>query len=91
MMDRFFDNYVMTPDAGCRSTICGLAEARDPYGVATGGAARGRLSLALTALAWLLTAAPSASLTGAAAPALFYADRVHGIDGAFPQALSRQV
>lgn len=86
MLDRFFDNYVMTPMQALVFDVLRPAEHRDPYGV---NQARTLLD---TAYAWL-----DAHLAGrawaaggdftladcAAAPALFYADWTHPIDAAF--------
>lgn len=85
-MDRFFDNYVMTPMMRIVFDQIRAAEDRDPLGVAE---ARALLD---TAYQWL-----DARLAGkewacggdfsmadcAAAPSLFYADWVHEIDAAF--------
>lgn len=82
MMDRFFDNYVMTPMQRIVFDSLRPAEARDPHGV---GEARTMLD---TAYRWLddtmktreWAAAGVFSLADcAAAPALFYADWVHPI------------
>jgi glutathione S-transferase len=87
MMDRFFDNYVMTPmQKIVADRIRGAAD-RDPQGVAE---ARETLD---TAYRWLddamrgrwWAASDGFSLADcAAAPALFYADWAHPIDEAFP-------
>jgi glutathione S-transferase len=86
MMDRFFDNYVMTPmQKIVFDRICAV-ENRDPFGVAQ---ARATLD---TAYRWLdgaiagreWAAGGAFSLADcAAAPSLFYADWVHPIDEAF--------
>jgi glutathione S-transferase len=87
MMDRFFDNYVMTPMQKIVFDHIREPQDRDPYGVAE---ARAMLDAAYQ---WL-----DARLAGrewacdgefgmadcAAAPSLFYADWVHEIDVAFP-------
>jgi len=82
MMDRFFDNYVMTPMTRIVFDALRPADARDPRGVAE---ARDLLD---TAYRWLdermadreWAAAGVFSLADcAAAPALFYADWVHPI------------
>jgi glutathione S-transferase len=87
MMDRFFDNYVMTPMQKIVADRIRPAEHRDPRGVVE---ARGMLD---TAYRWLdgairgreWAAADTFSLADcAAAPALFYADWVHPIGEAFP-------
>jgi glutathione S-transferase len=86
MMDRFFDNYVMTPMQQIVANSLRPAESRDPYGVAQ---ARTLLD---TAYRWLdgtmrgrqWAAGDSFSLADcAAAPALFYADWAHPIGEAF--------
>jgi glutathione S-transferase len=86
MLDRFFDNYISTPqqkvvfDRLCPEAV------RDPHGV---GKARAMLE---TAYAWLdermatreWAASPDFSLADcAAAPFLFYADWTHPIDARF--------
>jgi glutathione S-transferase len=82
MMDRFFDNYVMTPMQKIVLDAIRAAADRDPAGVAD---ARSLLDVAYRWLDGALTgrewAAGSAfSLADcAAAPALFYADWVHPI------------
>ena len=86
MMDRFFDNYVMTPQQRIVFDAIRPAEHRDPYGAAE---ARAMLD---TAYRWLdgemagreWAAGESFSLADcAAAPALFYADWTHPIGEAF--------
>jgi glutathione S-transferase len=85
-MDRFFDNYVSTPQQRIVFDSIRAAEDRDPYGVAE---ARAMLE---TAYRWLdgalagreWAAGGAFSLADcAAAPALFYADWTHPIDAAF--------
>jgi len=85
MMDRVFDNYVMTPMQKFTFDLLRPAESRDPYGVQQ---ARDMLD---TSYAWLDGAlAGKTWATGdaftladcAAAPALFYADWVHEIPAA---------
>lgn len=87
LMDRFFDNYVMTPMQKIVFDCIRAEDARDPAGVAQ---AREMLD---TAYGWLDTvmagrkwaAGDSFSLGDcAAAPALFYADWVHPIGDASP-------
>jgi glutathione S-transferase len=82
MLDRVFDNHVMTPATAIVADAIRPEEARDPYGVAK---ARGALD---TIYAWLDQAlagrawAASDVFTladAAAAPSLFYADWVHPI------------
>ena len=86
MRDRFFDNYVMNPQARLVFDLLRPEESRDPYGVAQ---ARATLD---TAYAWLdaqmaartWAAGEEFSLADcAAAPALFYADWSHPIDPRF--------
>ncbi len=86
MMDRFFDNYVMTPMQSIVSDALRPEGSRDAYGVTQ---AREQLD---TAYAWLdecmneseWAAGEDFSLADcAAAPALFYADWTHPIDEAF--------
>lgn len=87
MLDRIFDNYVMTPMTAIVFEALRPAEHRDPYGVEQ---ARSMLD---TAYAWLNAqmagrewAAPDAFTLAdcAAAPALFYADWVHPLADRFP-------
>ena len=87
-LDRFFDNYVMTPMQKIVFDSIRPAESRDEYGVAE---ARALLD---TAYRWLDdTIADREWATGgafsladcAAAPSLFYADWVHRIDESFPR------
>ena len=82
MLDRFFDNYVMTPQGKFVFNALRPAESRDPYGVEE---ARRMLD---TSYAWLdRRMAGRRWATGddftladcAAAPALFYADWTHRI------------
>jgi glutathione S-transferase len=86
MMDRFFDNYVSTPQQRIVFDSIRAADDRDPYGVAE---ARAMLE---SAYRWLddrmagreWAAGNAFSLADcAAAPALFYADWTHPIDQAF--------
>lgn len=86
MIDRFFDNYVMTPMQAIVFDHLRPAESRDPYGVA-----RARRLLD-DAYRWLDGTMAGREWAGgadftladcAAAPSLFYADWVHGIDAAF--------
>ena len=87
MMDRIFDNYVMTPMQKPVADRLRPEEHRDPYGV---DEARGMLD---RIYAWLDTRlAPQCWATGesftladcAAAPALFYADWTHPIGPQYP-------
>jgi glutathione S-transferase len=86
MMDRFFDNYIMTPQQKVVFNALRPEEDRDPYGVTE---AREMLD---TAYAWLdevmtyrkWAAGGAFSLADcAAAPALFYADWTHPIPEQF--------
>lgn len=85
-MDRFFDNYVMTPAQTIVGDSLRASEHRDSYGV---DAARRQLD---NAYRWLdKTIAQREWATGerftladcAAAPSLFYADWTHAIDASF--------
>lgn len=87
MMDRFFDNYVMSPMQKIVSDSIRSPEARDPQGIRE---ARAQLS---TSYAWLegvmkerkWAAGGTFGLADcAAAPSLFYADWVHPIDASYP-------
>lgn len=86
MMDRFFDNYVMTPMQAIVFDHLRPADARDPFGVAR---ARAKLDGAYRWLDGTLAGRHWASGDAfsladcAAAPSLFYADWVHEIDAAF--------
>jgi glutathione S-transferase len=86
MMDRVFDNYVMTPQGRCVFDAMRAPEARDAQGVAE---AKAMLD---TVYAWLdermagrtWAVADSFSLADCAAgPALFYADWTHAIAARF--------
>lgn len=86
MMDRFFDNYVMTPMQKIVFDSIRPADDRDAYGVDEAS------RMLDTAYRWLdgrmagreWAAGKDFSLADcAAAPALFYADWVHGIDRQF--------
>jgi glutathione S-transferase len=90
MMDRFFDNYVMTPMQKIVVDALRATEQRDRRGVAD---ARALLD---TAYRWLDAALRREWAAGdafsladcAAAPALFYADWAHPIGEAFPRVLA---
>jgi len=82
MLDRFFDNYVMTPQGKCVFNAIRPADARDPFGVAEAQ------TILDTAYAWLdermagreWAVGDTFSLADcAAAPSLFYADWTHAI------------
>jgi glutathione S-transferase len=89
-LDRFFDNYVMTPMQKIVADAIRKPEQRDPQGVSD---ARALLD---TAYRWLdgemkgrEWAVDGFSLADcAAAPSLFYADWAHPIDEAFPNLLA---
>lgn len=86
MMDRFFDNYIMTPMQKIVIDSIRAAEHRDRQGVAEARAtldtAYGWLDDAMSAREW--AAGNTFSLADCAgAPALFYADWAHPIDRAF--------
>lgn len=86
MMDRFFDNYVATPQQKLVLDLLRPAAERDPRGVAD---ARAMLD---KAYAWLdarmadreWVAADFSLADCAAGPFLFYADWSHPMDGRFP-------
>ncbi len=87
-LDRFFDNYVMTPMQRIVGDALRPDDKRDPYGVEQ---SRGQLD---TAYRWLedtlagrqWAAGENFSLADcSAAPALFYADWVHPIDEALKE------
>ncbi len=91
MLDRFFDNYVSTPQQKIVFDAMRTESDRDPYGVKQ---ARAMLD---TAYAWLearmagreWAAGDSFSLADcAAAPFLFYADWSHAIGDRYPQVLA---
>ena len=86
MMDRFFDNYIMTPMQKIVLDSIRAAPQRDPQGVAEAremlDTANGWLDDAMTGREW--AAGDTFSLGDcAAAPALFYADWVHPIGKSF--------
>jgi glutathione S-transferase len=94
MMDRFFDNYVMTPMQKIVADSIRTPEHRDDQGV------REARALLTTAYRWLegvvkdraWAAGDTFSLADcAAAPALFYADWVHAIDDSFPSVRAYRV
>lgn len=86
-MDRFFDNYVMTPMTRIAGDSLRPATGRDPIGVAE---ARALLDASYRWLDARMQTREWASGSGfsladcAAAPALFYADWVHGIGPQWP-------
>jgi glutathione S-transferase len=86
-MDRFFDNYVMTPMQKIVADSIRAPENRDPFGVAEARAlldtAYGWLDERMAGREW--AAGDGFSLADcAAAPSLFYADWAHPIGAAFP-------
>lgn len=82
LMDRFFDNYIMTPMQKVVFDRIRKEEDRDPYGVADARAmldrACGWLDKTLVGREWAAGDAFSAA-DCAAAPSLFYADWAHPI------------
>jgi len=88
LMDRFFDNYVMTPMQKIVGDRLRPEADRDPFGVAEARraleAAYRWLDEAMGGREW--AAGEAFSLADcAAAPALFYADWTHPVDKAFTQ------
>lgn len=90
-LDRYFDNYVMTPMSKIVTNQLRSVEQRDPYGV---DEARAALD---TAYSWLNGVMPGRRWAAgedftladcAAAPALFYADWAHPIGERFPHVRS---
>ena len=86
MMDRVFDNYVMTPQGKCVFDALRAPDARDAQGVAEARAMLEKvyawLDARMATRGW--AAAGQFSLADcAAAPALFYADWTHPIDARF--------
>jgi glutathione S-transferase len=86
MMDRFFDNYVMTPQGKCVFDSLRAPDARDAQGVVEAK------TMLETAYAWLdqrmsgrtWACGEAFSLAdAAAAPSLFYADWTHAIPARF--------
>ena len=91
MLDRFFDNYVMTPQGKFVFDVLRPQDERDPYGVAEAG------KMLDTSYAWLdermrhRTWAAGEDFTladCAAAPSLFYADWTHPIPNKYGSLLS---
>ena len=82
MMDRFFDNYIMTPMQKIVGDSIRAPENRDPYGVAQArellDTAYGWLDDTMTDREWA-TGSTFTLADCAAAPALFYADWAHPI------------
>ncbi|MBM6580291.1 glutathione S-transferase family protein [Microvirga sp. BT689] len=86
LMDRFFDNYVMTPMQKIVFDRIRPEQHRDPYGVTEAKAMLDKayhwLDKTLTGREWAAGAGFSAA-DCAAAPSLFYADWAHPIGEAF--------
>jgi glutathione S-transferase len=89
MLDRFFDNYVMTPMQKIVADFMRATSDRDPLGV------KEARSLLDSAYGWLNGLMANRDWSNgaefslgdcAAAPSLFYADWVHEIGGEFPHA-----
>jgi glutathione S-transferase len=87
MLDRFFDNYVMTPMQKIVGDYLRPADQQDPFGVAdahrTLHAAYRWIDGQLQGRTWAAGAAFTLA-DCAAAPALFYADWVHPVDASLP-------
>ena len=87
MLDRFFDNYVMTPMQAVVADFLRPADKRDAYGVEQ---AKASLERAYDWLETRMAGRDWACASGfgladcAAAPSLFYADWVHAIGDARP-------
>ena len=88
LMDRFFDNYVMTPMQKIVFDCMRQEEDRDPCGVAEARAmldrAYGWLDKTLAGREWAAGSSFSAA-DCAAAPSLFYADWVQPVGEAYPR------
>lgn len=87
MLDRVFDNYVMTPMSAIVANAMRPEDSRDPYGVEQARAALDRvygwLDNALADREW--AAGDTFTLADcAAAPSLFYADWTQPLGGRFP-------
>jgi len=86
-LDRFFDNYVMTPMQKIVVDHLRPSDSRDPYGVQQAhellDTAYGWLDAKLAGRAWAIGDAFSLA-DCAAAPSVFYADWVHEIPAGFP-------
>lgn len=87
MLDRFFDNYVMTPMQKIVGDALRPADARDPHGVAEARALLDKsyawLESHLAGREWATDAGFSLA-DAAAAPSLFYGDWAHPMGDAFP-------
>jgi glutathione S-transferase len=88
LMDRFFDNYIMTPMQKLVFDRIRPEQDRDPYGITEARAmldrAYGWLDKTLAGREWAAGDAFSAA-DCAAAPSLFYSDWAHPIGEAFPR------
>ena len=88
LMDRFFDNYVMTPMQKIVFDCMRHEKDRDPCGVAEARAmldrAYGWLDKTLAGREWAAGSSFSAA-DCAAAPSLFYADWVHPVGEVYPR------
>ncbi|HEX7743378.1 MAG TPA: glutathione S-transferase family protein, partial [Sphingobium sp.] len=87
LMDRLFDNYVMTPMQTIVADRLRAQESRDPFGVGQArlmlGKAYAQLEERMAGRTW--AAGEALTLADcAAAPALFYADKVEPMRGGFP-------
>lgn len=87
LMDRLFDNYVMTPMQAIVSDRLRPEESRDPHGVGEArrmlGKAYGLLEQRMAGRTWAIGDAFTLA-DCAAAPSLFYADKVEPMRGGFP-------
>ena len=87
-MDRFFDNYVMTPMQRIVADFMRATSDRDPLGVKEArlllDSAYGWLNGVMTKRAWA-SGADFSLADCAAAPSLFYSDWVHEIRDEYPQ------
>jgi glutathione S-transferase len=90
-MDRFFDNYISTPQQRIVSDALRPQAERDPRGVAEARAmldtAYGWLDRTMAGREWAAGNAFSLADCGAA-PFLFYADWTHRIDTSFPHVIA---
>jgi glutathione S-transferase len=88
LLDRFFDNYVMTPMQKIVTDRIRPEEDRDPYGVTEARAMLGKaydwLDRTLAGREWA-TGTTFSLADCAAAPSLFYADWAHPISEQFPR------
>lgn len=86
-LDRVFDDYVMTPMQAFTANFLRPEQAKDPYGVDQARAlldkAYAWLEADLPATGWAVGEGPSLA-DCAAAPSLYYADKVNPLGGRFP-------